>query len=559
MNRFFSLLKTDLRLSLNRSGQFGQESRKKKSRFMTKTVMFIFLTLIGLSMGFTGFATMRELMAQHIEGFMPQFLAQFGVIMVALTMFSFVPATFFFAEQTRVYLSLPLTNREIVAMKLVSLTIEGYLALVYVSVPMALGAWVAMPSLQSLFGWAALLLLLPLVPTCMVTLFMFLCVKVFPFLRDEQRLVGVMSIVSVIGVVVYIFAMQSGQADATVTTGMFMETPEWMQVVFPALALAPELVFGTLTTGFIRFGLLLLISLIWLGVTFFVASRLYIPLILSMQTHSTGKKLSKEQTTREVSTAATPFKALMKRECKSALRSPVVLIQGVLTPYLMVAVIWGGLVFGFVGAAKGEGASDLLGSLRLFLYTFLSDPTNAIVGGLVAALATAMQVTIGGLSTTALSRDAYHLDFLRSLPVTAETIFRVKLLTAYGFILPCIVILWIPLFIIVPFHPLFHIVGVPASLLLTFCIEVIELTIDIKNPRLDWMDENAVFRNNRNVVFGALISLGMLVIVVPMVFLGWFKQAVVVATLLYAVIGISLLFYLERNAERLLQRMGNEA
>lgn len=552
MKRLISLIRTDLKLSMSSSGQV---LNRKKRHTASKAVGYALYVVLGLFMAMTSFMMTKNALPLHQEGAVVRYIVEFGLILVTMTMFTFVPATLFYGDQTRIYLSMPLTMSEIILTKFVTLMIEGYLAIASVTLPMAIGYILATPSLQALLGWLVVLVLLPVVPVCLVVLFMFLVVKLLPFLRDERRLSGVMGVMSVVGIMLYVFILQGSGSEGPIRTDLSSVLPSWVGFVFPVLTTSEGILLGEGATTFSQVGRLFGVSLVWLVVTVGLASVIYRSLLLSMKGQSAGKKLSKEQTSKGVVSKGTPFKALMKRERRSVLRSPVFIIQGIASPYVMIAMIWGGMIFGYSHAAEGDGFS----ALTMFLASLFENPLYALTFGIGAGFLIGEQATIGGLTTTAFTRDAYHLDFLKSIPVSAETLFRAKLLTGFAFTVPPMALLWILMFVFVPFHPLAHLTMVVVSLIISFSVCIIDLFLDARHPRLDWMDENAIFRGNRNVILGSIISFVFLIVMIPLIAMGWFIPAAFILFFLYTAIGIALLFYLDRNAEEILKNMGNEA
>ena len=116
--------------------------------------------------------------------------------------------------------------------------------------------------------------------------------------------------------------------------------------------------------------------------------------------------------------------ALIKRELIELIRTPAYLLNCVSITILMPALLIGPLFF-----SNLSSDADLV-AIQEGLMTFINQNNNliylAVVGGFFMGI---FSGGINSVSSTAISRDAYQLDALKSYPIAANTIVFSKVLT----------------------------------------------------------------------------------------------------------------------------------
>lgn len=549
MSRFWSLVKVNAILSLNRSGQTLNRSKKAKSNGMLVTIA---LFLFAGGMFFLSGLTMAHNFASL--GLMQQYFAyacMMGLAMTTTVVFTFAAATLFYSSDAQVYLAMPLSPREILGAKLVSLLLQSYLMQLLIFLPTALAGIVSAFSLQSLLAWIVLFFLLPVVPVCLVTVVMLVLLQVAPFLRNERRLTFFTGLITIIGAIGVSFSMQFSSRIAY-AQDVSISTPQWLGVLFPVFRYGQEMAFGTSAAVAGAYGMMFLTSALWIVVTFLLASKLYFPILLSLGGGEHGKALTSEALRSSTGKQRGILLSLASREMKSIVRVPAFVLNAVMMPYVMIAVSVGGAV---VALIRGGDAADF-GMLCEFFLSITDTPSTALGIGTLAGLAIALIGSMGGLTSTTISRDARHLDFLKSVPVPAFSIFMGKFLGSAIFGFVPMVLLWILCFVLLPFVPLVHLTLVVVSLFTCYGMLMWDLSIDIYSPKLDWMDELGVIKQNKNVFISQMKTFAMMILVVPLVVTGHLQAAGALFAGLYALSGLVLTILLKNNADKWLLRIG---
>lgn len=549
MSRFWSLVKINVILSLNRSGQTLNRNKKSKSNGLLGTIaIFLFA---GVVFFFVGLSMAREYVQQGLMAAYFAYGCVMGLAMTTAVIFSFASSTLFYSSDAQVYLAMPLSPREILGAKLVSLLLQSYLMQLLVFLPLALAGIISAFSVQSLFAWTLVFFLLPVVPVCLVTVVLLLLLQVAPFLRNEKRLTFFTGIITMIGSIAVSLSMQFSMRLAYVE-GISQTTPKWLDFLFPIIRYGQDMAFGEAQAAVGAYGMMFLTSVLWMGVTFALATKLYFPILLSLRGADHGKALSADALQTSTKKERGVLLSLVSREAKGILRVPVFVLNAVIMPYVMIGVTAGGAIVGF--ARSGHSAD--LSILRELFLAFSDTPSTALSIGIIAGLSIALFGTMGALVSTTISRDAAHLDFLKSIPVPAFTLFMGKFLGSAIFGFVPMVLLWVICFALFPFVPLVHITLVVVSLLAGYGMLMWDLCLDIYSPKLDWMDELAVMKQNKNVVFSQMKSFALMMLAIPLIATGHLQAAGAVFVGFYVASGLVLTMWMKGKADKWLMRIG---
>ncbi|MCL6448646.1 MAG: hypothetical protein K6U04_10930 [Armatimonadetes bacterium] len=212
-----------------------------------------------------------------------------------------------------------------------------------------------------------------------------------------------------------------------------------------------------------------------------------------------GLEISTKRTVRPYALraeAASPFRALLRREWKLFIRTPVYVMNVI--PAAIFPVFFVFFVF-FVrpGGPSPEEIKNFLGAHPYVKLAF---------AGVAAFNAGAVP-----LAATAVSREGKLFGISKAIPVRADVQVRAKL--AFGLLVN--LLCFLPFF--VPVAIVFFdgagdvlLTGV-LSLSAMFVINVVDLLIDLNRPNLDWDTPQKAMQGNLNVLF-SMLSAGVLLV-----------------------------------------------
>jgi ABC-2 type transport system permease protein len=213
------------------------------------------------------------------------------------------------------------------------------------------------------------------------------------------------------------------------------------------------------------------------------------------------KKLNREQSSALVNKetkARGKLTALVLREWRGMNREPVYFLNGPFIIVLMPLVMGISIFF----SLERRGGID---ELNMLLQTVMNPTSRILVTCLVAAfLGSATSITC-----TALSRDAKHLSYMKSLPVKPSMYMGAKLIHGSIFgILGTIISLLIGKFLLkldAPQAVLAFLIGIVLSGLLN----ILGLYMDTINPQLRWENPVAALKQNINAVIVILVEMAV--------------------------------------------------
>ena len=83
-----------------------------------------------------------------------------------------------------------------------------------------------------------------------------------------------------------------------------------------------------------------------------------------------------------------------------------------------------------------------------------------------------------------------------------------------------------------------------------------DLCLDIYSPKLNWMDELAVMKQNKNVVFSQMKSFALMMLAIPLIATGHLQAAGAVFVGFYVLSGLILTMWMKGKADKWLMRIG---
>ena len=95
-----------------------------------------------------------------------------------------------------------------------------------------------------------------------------------------------------------------------------------------------------------------------------------------------------------------------------------------------------------------------------------------------------------------------------------------------------------------------------STLLCMYGMVILDMRIDLLSPKLDWVDELSVVKQNKTVVFSQMKTFILIMAAVPLAMSGNVKLAGFLVTAVFALTGIVLTVSMNKNAEKWLSGIG---
>jgi ABC-2 type transport system permease protein len=282
-----------------------------------------------------------------------------------------------------------------------------------------------------------------------------------------------------------------------------------------------------------------------------------------------SKKISKAKAqdviNRNVKTN-TVFSTLFTRDLRTMFREPSFFANGplmlIILPVIM--LLSGGI--SFLMTSKENLASVMNQLQMLFLQM---EPAQMLsfkhYATLILAAICIFMGNCTSVAATSFSREGKALYDLKAMPIECDTIVLVKFWHAFMYCLIAVVVislyfigavalLNIPLTVSDIFTMLIEacIISLLVSLVLIFT----EMFIDTVNPKLQWENPTAAFKQNVNAVVSSFISMGVVgIFVVLMLFLPKTSLGMLLIALIFAVIAAPLGYFYFKYAVKKIPKM----
>ena len=516
----------------------AQFARKNQNKDTTPTkrlvVFFVIFGIIYLSLGFSFFTFSSILLQQLTPDTFSLFYMVVGLITVAVGLLGSVfnaYSTIFDAKDTEMLLSMPIPPRYIVFARVSALTVMTVLFEGAVLIPSFIAYLThAHPSvLGGLYAFLSFIPLTLLVISLTIGL-AYLVAAISRKITNKKIAITILTI-AVVALFYLVYFRAQNAVTALVQAGSIPAGVKYGLFFFYLLGRASE---GS-TLGFF---LPLLFSVAVFALTYLLLSRSFVKFVTTQTTPAAKGKKGKIE-------AKSPRLALYKREWKLFLSSPAYILNSAFG--VIVLVVIG--VFSFVK----------LGTLRLvpdYIQTVFPHANGCAVGAILVMMAVAMN----DITAPSISMEGNRLYILRSLPVSASEVFFAKIALHLSLVLPPALFASAAVMIALGadvLSILFFPLAVIAFTLFDACLG---LCLNVRNPILDWTDENVAVRTGMSVlvtIFGMIVlSIALGALYLPFAFFvsDWVYLAVV--TLLLGGADALMIYWLGTGGKKKFEQLG---
>lgn len=358
-----------------------------------------------------------------------------------------------------------------------------------------------------------------------------LFLNVIPKLRNRSILTSLATVLLLFFVFVYSIyssrlSMLMDQADAS--TAMFVQLIRLWTEKAPFLMFFADAMSGKIIP-------VLVMAAIFAVIVFgFVplAAPLYIRSLngfSDVKTKKITKEKAKDVLNKELKTNSV-FHTLLVRDVRTIFREPSFFGNGPLMILLVPVMFLISFTVSFA-AAKGSGIAEVR---AMMISTFTENMTpegletvkymfTIIIAGICIFMG-----NCANIASTSFSREGKAIYDLKAMPIQEDTIVLVKFWHALIYCLASIVIIFLFFFGLVKFLYIpftatdiftmtlkYSILTILASFVLIF----IEMFIDTVNPKLQWENPTAAFKQNMNAVVSTFIVMGFIALMVLLIFL----------------------------------------
>lgn len=492
------------------STQF-KESNSKKSNEVGKVIFFLLVYLyIAGFVGYISYQSIKSLMQINQESIFLNicFVGMFGFSIIQAVIASL--NVLFFSKDSEFLLPLPIKAEKIVMAKLNCIIVSQYLMCSIILLPILIVYGILLKASVAFYVISLLIVLLfPIIPVTL-TAFIVTVIMKFTNIVKNKDFVQYLTVIITILLIVSIQLMcgnTSNEITSEELANKLMKTNnvvEEYSIFFITLnPIINAILNNSNIYGLINIIILFIESFAIYMIMVLIISKLYIKSAISaVSSGIKNKKKIKEKTFTENSTVV----SYVKKELKILNRNPIFFMQCVLPSILFPVIISLPIFMTF----KDWGIEET----KLFqeqIGTLINTPIG-LAGILISII---FLFTFNFASVTSISRDGNYAIFMKYIPVELSNQCLYK-------IIPGIILNIIPIMYIIVISKIFIVettlkiivYTIFISMLVNILNNYLMIIVDLKNPKLKWMTEYAVVKQNFNMFFEILISAVEIVLVI---------------------------------------------
>lgn len=497
MKEIFLLTKTLLKSSTSESKKLGE----KKTNGFGKILFYILIYgyIMGI-MAYFGYSAINAiiLVNQPAVYLNLSFVAMLGfsIIQTVITSLNIL----YFSKDLDFLLPLPISSIKIIISKLICLIISQYIMLGLLILPgiVVYGYLLNLNYLYYVISTLALLTF-PIIPVALVSGIVTLIMRFTKIIKNKD-FVQYLTIVLTIFLIIAIQSLSGGTGTVSPeeiavnllkTNGL---VDNFSKSFFNITLIMNSILNYNNAEGAINIFLFVLISIIIFVLISYLISKIYVKTVISLSTvkNKTSQKVDIDKDIKDSSSLV----SYVSKEIKILIRNPIFFMQCLL-PSIIFPII--------IGVPAILGLEDAGISLSLFSQD-LGVVINSSFGIMCALVAIIFTYAFNPVSVTAISRDGENAVFMKYIPLDFKTQIFYKAIP--GIILNMIPTIYILIagFLFIPnikFKTWIFIIFI--SLLINIINNMLSVVVDLKNPKLKWISEYAVVKQNFNIIFVFLL------------------------------------------------------
>lgn len=496
MREILLLTKTLLKSSTSDSKHVGENKSKGFGRIL------FFILIYGYVIGFMGYISYYAI-DSLIKFGMPEIflnlafsiLFGFEIIQAIISSLNIL----YFSKDLEFLLPLPMTAKKIIVSKLNCLIVSQYMLELILLLPgiIVYGYLLNLNVFYYIIGILCLLVF-PIIPVVVVSLLISVIMRFTKLIKNKD----VVQYFTIILTVFFIIVLQSfsgtfGNPTQEELAINLIDSNEVVKKYFSGLInvnLVTEAIKNyNNINAFINLSILTSISIFIYYIISSLISKVYVNTVLSLKTIK-NKDFKKINVSKMLNTDETVI-SYIKKEFKLLIRNPIFFMQCVL-PIVIFPIIIG------VPAILGLNDSDVDFNILQKDLEILLNSNYGIMGFLIIII---FSYVFNYVSVTSISRDGQSAMFMKYVPIDLNKQIFYKAMP--GIILNLIPTTYIFIFSLVAIPSISlntYIYVFAITLLINILNNVLSVIVDLKNPKLKWISEYTVVKQNFNMIFSML-------------------------------------------------------
>ncbi|MBM3293671.1 MAG: hypothetical protein FJY82_04015 [Candidatus Aminicenantes bacterium] len=426
-----------------------------------------------------------------------------GQVFVFIFGFYYVISAFYFSRDLEILVPLPLAPAQVMTSKFAVILTNEYLTIALLVLPVFVSYGLLEGAGAGYWLAAGLVyLFLPVIPLAAVGLLVVGLMRVANFSRKKDVLIIVGSLIlmtAALGGQLWLGRSAGASPDPEAIARIFASSDGFVRSLgakFPPSLWATKIVAGGsagegLKSAALFFGMS---ALLFVGLVAAAGKLFYGGLVGLGETSGRKKALGRRALAGRLSSGRRPVRAVFLRELRIMNRTPIFLLNGVLSVVLIP------VLFALM-AKTGSGRSDIAGILKAL------GSANPVASVLVSALFMAVSGCLNGTSSSAFSREGGQFWLSKVIPVSPRDQAKGKFLHSYA-----VAVLGIVAAAAVIRFTVRPAASVMAAAAAYSAVGAVALTslgmmIDLARPLLNWTNPQKAIKQNLNVLLAVLADL----------------------------------------------------
>ncbi len=508
MKKLWALVRVGLKANFGLAVIHHRLFKEKKDRWLVPVIP---LAVVGLAPTIYGYLKLIESFYGFLKPVGQQqailtFAILAGQFLVLLFGLYYVISAFYFSKDLEMLIPLPLKPVQVMLSKFIIILVNEYLTIMAIVLPVFV--YYGILAKEGFFYWikaVLVYLLLPVLPLIIVSILVVGMMRVVNVSRKKDALIIVGSILLIGAALGFQFLLgrtAGGKTDYDAMAKFFASSDSLLKQVgakFPPSIWATKALAGALTgTALWNLFVFIGVSLVFFcGILVMAEKLFYRGLIGIGEVSGRRKVLSQKEMSRRVASGRRPVKAILAREWRVMNRTPIFLLNGVLTVVLIPLIF---VLMAKMGSGRGDSA---------FILNLMTSAKPVFV---ILAAAGFMTVSgsLNGTSSSTFSREGSQFWISKIIPVSPQEQVIAKFLHSY--IISGLGLVTSTIVLVTVLHiKIGVLVGALAlALAATFVLTVIGMIIDLARPLLDWTNPQKAIKQNLNVLFSTVADIGLL-------------------------------------------------
>lgn len=516
MKRLLMLFKIQLKINFGLSALKYRFTREKKKRWepilILAAIVFGFAPLIVMySLMMTGIFVAGNSLANP----QPEMVITVAFLLSQLVILFFgmfyIMGSFYFLQDLETLIPLPLKPYEVMGSKFLIVMVNEYLTALPLLLPPLLIYGIGMG--EGLLYWIKcifMMLAAPVFPLAIGTVFIMLLMRVVNLRKSKDLLAiigGFAGLMLALGINFFIQAIPKSGGTEYIKNLLESQSGLITEIgsKFPPSIWAT---FGLSDNGLAGLGYFILfmgtsialfIFLLWLSNLVF-----YKALLAGQEVSRKRKTLTGAEVTRQYNKETSPVTAILIREWKLMLRTPIYAING------LTGAIMGPFIILIMFFAKGRDP----GTIQML--EMINNPQYQVYVTLGALGIMLFTAGINVVASTSISREGQNFWIARMIPVSPGRQVLAKLLQAYMVSVLGVIVTCIAVGIFVRFSPLRILLILVTGLICSVPMTAFSLMLDVFHPKLVWNSEQEAMKQNMNGLLGMLVSMAFIAVLAGM-------------------------------------------